>query len=184
VPAPADRTPERVLLARIGAPHGIRGEVHVKPYTADPLSLGSYGPLMANDGRSFLVERVRPGKDVVIAKFRGVDDRDAAEALNGLDLYVARSALPAPEEDEYYHADLIGLAAETESGEPLGTIVAVHDFGAGDLLDIAPPRGPSRLVPFTKAVVPVVDLASGRVVVALPAEIDEEAPDETGETTG
>ena len=106
------------------------------------------------------------------------------EALNGLDLYVERSALPAPEEDEFYHADLIGLTAETEAGEPLGTIVAVHDFGAGDLLDIAPPRGPSRLVPFTKAVVPVVDLAGGRVVVALPAEIDEEAPDETGETTG
>jgi 16S rRNA processing protein RimM len=170
----AKRQGRAVLLATIGAPHGVRGEVRVKSFTADPMSLGDYGTLTTSDGRTFEVERLRPAKQVVVAKFRGIDDRNAAEALNGTELYVDRDILPAAEEDEFYHADLIGLAAEDETGEALGTIVAVHDFGAGDILEIAPGRGPSLLVPFTKAAVPVVDLAGGRVVVSPPAASEDE----------
>jgi 16S rRNA processing protein RimM len=168
----------RLLVATIGAPHGVRGEVRVKVFTAAPGSLGAYGPLTDEHGGRFELERVRPGKEVAIAKFRGVDDRNAAEALNGVSLYVDRDRLPPPEEDEFYHADLIGLVAMSEAGEPLGTVVAVHNFGAGDMLDIAVARGPSLLVPFTKACVPTVDLARGRVVVAPPTET-EPAPDDT-----
>jgi 16S rRNA processing protein RimM len=172
---------DRLLLAKIGAPHGVRGEVRLKVFAADPASLGAYGPLADHSGRRFELERVRPGKEVAIAKFRGVDDRNAAEALNGISLTVERDRLPAPDEDEFYHADLIGLAAVDQAGAALGTIVAVHDFGAGDLLEIAPPRGPTTLVPFTKGVVPVVDIAGGRIVVVPPAEAEDEAEPQ-GET--
>jgi len=159
----------------------VRGEVRVKSFTEDPLSLGAYGPLVTTDGRSFAVERLRPAKEVVVVKFRGVDDRDAAERLNGTDLYVPRDRLPAvEEEDEFYHADLIGLTAVDSAGETLGTVVAVHNHGAGDILEIAPSRGPTMLLPFTKAVVPEVDIASGRLLVAPPEET-EAAPDETEE---
>ena len=159
-----------ILLARIGAAHGVRGEVRVKSFTAEPMSLGDYGPLTAADGRRFDIERLRPAKQVVIAKFRGIDDRASAEALNGTELYVDREALPAAGEDEFYHADLIGLTALREAGEALGTIVAIHDFGAGDILEIAPARGPSLLVPFTRAAVPHVDMAGGRVIVSAAVE--------------
>ena len=152
----------------------MRGEVRVKSFTADPMSLGGYGPLTAADGRRFDVERLRPAKQVVIAKFRGIDDRDSAEALNGTELYVGREALPAADEDEFYHADLIGLTALSETGEALGTIVAIHDFGAGDILEIAPARGPSLLVPFTRAAVPLVDIAGGRVIVSPPVPSEDE----------
>jgi 16S rRNA processing protein RimM len=169
---------QKVLLARIGAAHGVRGEVRIKPFTADPLALDQYGSLLTAEGRAFDIERLRPAKEVVVAKLRGVDDRDAAEALNGTDLYVLRDRLPPTEdEDEFYHADLIGLDAFTEAGEPLGTVVALHDFGAGDILDIAPARGPSLLVPFTKEAVPVVDLEAHRIVVIPPPDA---ADDEDG----
>jgi 16S rRNA processing protein RimM len=176
-------TGPRLLLARIGAAHGVRGEVRVKAFTGDPLALGAYGPLLTEDGRTLTVERLRPDKTLVVVKFRGVDDRNAAESLRGLRLFVDRAALPAPEdEDEFYHADLIGLEAVAADGAPLGTVVAVHDFGAGDILDIAPPasadRGRSLLVPFTRACVPEIDLAAGRIVVAPP---EEAASDEEGE---
>ncbi len=162
----------RILLAKIGTAHGVRGEVRVKAFTGDPAALGRYGPLWAEDGRLFEIERLRPAKEVVVAKFRGIDDRNAAEALNGTPLYVDRERLPDPEEDEYYHADLIGLAAETSAGERLGTVVAIHDFGAGDIVEIAPPEGPSLLVPFTKETVPAVDLAAARIVIELPEETE------------
>lgn len=169
-----------VLLATIGAPHGVRGEVRVRSYAADPLALGGYGPLAAEDGRTFEVERLRPAKDRLIVKFRGVDDRDGAEALTGTDLYVERSALPAAAEDEFYYADLIGLPAFGGDGEALGTVVAIHDFGAGDILEVRPESGPSLLVPFTKEAVPVVDIAGGRVVVSPPVE-SEVGPEEGAE---
>lgn len=169
------RTRSRILLATIGAAHGVRGEVRVKTFTQDPLALGDYGALLARDGRTFAVERLRPGKEVVIAKFRGVDDRNAAEALNGVELFVERAALPSPAEaDEFYHADLLGLAAETESGEALGTVVAIHDHGAGDILEIAPARGPALLAPFTKSTVPLIDIPGGRIVVSPPAEAEQD----------
>ena len=171
-----------ILLARIGAPHGVRGEVRVKSFGEEPEALKRYSPLAAGDGRLFHVERLRPAKEVLVVKFRGVDDRDAAEALNGVELYVDRSRLPAAEEDEFYHADLIGLAAFSEAGEALGTVIAVHDFGAGDILEIAPSRGTSLLFPFTRSTVPLVDIGAGRIVVAPPAEIDDEEPAQVGET--
>ena len=163
-----------VILAVIGAPHGVRGEVRVKSFVADPMSLKGYGTLLAEDGRGFQIERLRPAKDVVVVKFRGVDDRDAAAKLTGLTLGVERSALPAAEEDEFYHADLIGLEALDGAGASLGTVIAVQNFGAGDILEIAPPKGPSLLVPFTKESVPAIDIAAGRLVVVPPIEVEIE----------
>ena len=166
-------------MARIGAAHGVRGEVRVKAFTADPLALAEYGSLTAEDGRTFRVERLRPAKEVVIAKLSGVNDRTAAEALNGVELYVPRDKLPPPDDDDdFYHADLIGLEAFGADGEPLGTVVAVHNFGAGDILDIAPRRGPSLLIPFTREAVPDIELSMGRLVAIPPPDApdDEDAP--------
>jgi 16S rRNA processing protein RimM len=168
--------PELVMLATIGAPHGVRGEVRVKAFTADPAALGAYRPLATADGRTFEVERLRPTGNMLVVKFAGIDDRDAAEAVNGVELFVERSALPPAEPEEFYHADLIGLDAVSPAGERLGTVVAVQNFGAGDILEIAPERGATLLVPFTKSAVPEIDLAAGRLVVVPPAEI--EAPGE------
>ncbi len=163
-------------MARIGAAHGIKGEVRVKSFTAEPLELAAYGPLEAVDGRRFTIEAARPAgasPDMLVVRFQGVADRNAAEALNGLELTVPRERLPEPDEDEFYHADLIGLDAVTPSGAPLGTVVAVPNYGAGDLLEIAPPRGPSLLIPFTRAAVPEIDLSARRVTVDPPAEVGE-----------
>ena len=173
--------PDRVLLATIGAAHGVRGEVRVKPFTADPLAIGEYKPLLAEDGRAFEIERLRPAGNVLVVKFRGVDDRTAAEALNGLALHAERAALPPAEEDEFYHADLIGLTAVNEAGETLGTIEAVLNFGAGDILEITPARGPSLLVPFTNAAVPHIDIAAGRIVIVVPAETEADSAEEARE---
>jgi 16S rRNA processing protein RimM len=165
----------RILLATIGAAHGVKGEVRVKSFTAEPIALGEYGALAGEDGRKLEIERLRPAKgDMLIAKFRGIDDRNAAEALNGVSLYVDHSVLPAAGAEEFYHADLIGLAAFDAAGGPLGKVVAVYDFGAGDILDIAPAGGPSLLVPFTRAAVPEVDIAAGRITVIPPAEVEGE----------
>ena len=167
--------PDRICVGQIGAPHGVRGEVRIKPFTADPLALRNYGPLESEDGaRRFEVLSLRPAKEVVIARLKGVDDRDAAEALRHVRLYAARERLPPPEEDEFYHADLLGLAAVAPDGRALGTIVAVPNFGAGDLLEIAPAAGgPSVFVPFTRAAVPEVDIAGRRVVVDAAGEFPE-----------
>ncbi|HET7714279.1 MAG TPA: ribosome maturation factor RimM [Bauldia sp.] len=170
--------PDRILIARVGAAHGIKGEVRVKAYTADPKDIAAYGPLEAPDGRRFEVASLRPAAgpagDMLVVKFKGIADRNAAEALNGLELSVPRDRLPPAGEDEYYHADLIGLDAVTRDGTPLGTVIAVQNYGAGDLLEIAPKRGETVLVPFTRAVVPDVDLAAGRVIIVPPEELPAE----------
>ncbi len=169
---------DRVLIARIGAAHGIKGEVRVKAFTADSTGIGAYGPLAADDGRVFEVMSVRPAAgpagDMLVVKFKGVSDRNAAEALNGLELSVPRERLPPAGEDEYYHADLVGLAAVTPDGAEIGTVIAVQNYGAGDLLEIAPKRGETLLVPFTRAVVPDVDLAAGRVIIVQQEELPAE----------
>ena len=168
-----------ILLAVIGAPHGVRGEVRVKSFTGDPLALGDYGPLFAADGRRFTVTQVRPAKTVVVARFKEIADRTAAEAANGVELFVDRSALPENlEEDEFYMADLVGLDGFDETGGPLGKVTAVHDFGGGDILEIGSGRR-SLMVPFTAAAVPTVDIAAGRVTIdrtaaGLLADPDEE----------
>jgi len=158
-----------ILVARIGAPHGVRGEVRLTAFGDDPAALLGYGLLAGKDGRTIRIAGLKTVGERLIARLKGVADRTAAEALTGLELYVARDRLPPPEDDDtFYHADLVGLAAETVAGEVLGTIVAVPNYGAGDLLEIAPPRGVTLLVPFTKAVVPTIDLAGRRVLVDPP----------------
>jgi 16S rRNA processing protein RimM len=180
--APPGEAKARVVVARIGAAHGVRGEVRVKPLTADPMAIRTYGPLEASDGRRFDVEAARPAAgsspDMLVVRFKGVGTREAAEALKGLELSVPRERLPQAGEDEFYHADLIGLAATTTSGDAFGTIVAMHNFGAGDLIEVAPPAGQTVFLPFTRAAVPVIDVASGRVVIVPPAGLLE---DEAGE---
>ena len=167
----------RICVARIGAPHGVRGALKLWPFTEDPLAVLDYGRLTSKDGtRSFEVETAREAKDHLVATLKGVTTRDDAARLNGIELYIDRDRLPETEEGEYYHADLIGLAAVTTAGEPLGKVVAIHNFGAGDIIEIAPPSGPTLLLPFTNAVVPTVDLGAGRVVIEPPNEIEGDTP--------
>jgi 16S rRNA processing protein RimM len=166
-----------ICIARIGAAHGVRGAVKLWTFTEDPFAVKAYGPLLTKDGaRSFEVATAREAKGHLVATFKGVANREDAERLNGIELYIAREKLPATDDNEYYHADLIGLAAVTPAGEPLGRVIAIHNFGAGDIIEIAPPHGATLLLPFTNAVVPSVDLASGRVTIALPEEIDGDDP--------
>ena len=162
-----------ICVARIGAAHGVRGAVKLWTFTEDPFAVKDYGPLMTKDGaRQFEVTHVREAKDHLVATLKGIASREDAERLNGIELYVAREKLPATDDDEYYHADLIGLAAVNAADEPLGRVTAIHNFGAGDIIEIAPAKGPTMLLPFTNAVVPTVDLANGRVVIELPQEIE------------
>lgn len=171
--------PAHICIARIGAPHGVRGAVKLWTFTEDPFAVQSYGPLLTKDGaRSFEVETAREVKGHLVATLKGIATREDAERLNGIELFIAREKLPATDEDEYYHADLIGLAAVTPAGEPLGRVAAIHNFGAGDIIEIAPPQGATMLLPFTNAIVPTVDLAGGRVVIELPNEIVGDAPED------
>ena len=173
--------PSRICVARIGAAHGVRGQVKLWTFTEDPLAVKRYGPLASKDGaRQFEVTHAREAKGHLIATLKGVATRDEAERLNGVELYIGRERLPATAADEYYHADLIGLAAVTPTAQPLGRVVAIHNFGAGDIIEIAPPHGTTLLLPFTNAVVPSVDLAGGRVTIELPAEIDGDDPTDGG----
>jgi 16S rRNA processing protein RimM len=178
VPGAAASDRRRICVARIGAAHGIGGEVKLWPYTAEPLDVGRYGALQTEDGQhSFEIESLRPAGDCFIARLKGVTDRSAAERLCQTHLYVSRTQLPAPPPDEFYYADLIGLAAEDCGGNSLGKVVAVHNFGAGDLLEIAPAEGGDTvLVPFTAAHVPQVDIAAGRIVLDGSAGFFEREP--------
>jgi 16S rRNA processing protein RimM len=169
----------RICVARIGAPHGVRGAVKLWTFTEDPMAVSDYGPLTSKDGtRTFEVETAREANGHLVATLKGVASREDAERLNGIELYVARDRLPPTEDDEYYHADLIGLAAVDPAGAPIGRVLAIHNFGAGDIIEIAPPQGSTLLLPFTNAVVPTVDLAAGRVVIVVPAEIEGDSPDQ------
>jgi len=162
-------TGPRVLLGVVAAAHGIKGEVKVKTFTETPDRLGAYGPVTMEDGRLLEIAGLRATKaDEAVVRFAGISDRNTAETLKGAHLYVARTALPAPAAREFYHADLVGLAAEDASGNRLGTVQGVHNFGAGDVLEIAFAAGGSEFLPFIDAVVPVVDIAAGRIVVELP----------------
>ena len=157
-----------VLIAELGRPHGVRGLLRVRDFSE--AGLAAFATLRDGEGREF---RLRPhGVDIVAVE--GVKDRDAAARLTGTKLFVERALLPAAEEDEFYLADLVGLAAEGVAGEAFGQVLAVEDHGGGPYLVLSGP--PERLVPFTQAAVPVVDVAGGRVVVEPPAEVDGEAP--------
>jgi 16S rRNA processing protein RimM len=166
-----------ICVARIGAPHGVRGAVKLWTFTEDPLAVKRYGLLATKDGaRRFEVTHAREAKGHLVATLKGIATREDAERLNGIELYIAREKLPATGTDEYYHADLIGLAAVNTANEPIGRVTAIHNFGAGDIIEIAPPNGAAMLLPFTNAVVPTVDLANGRVVIELPVEIEGDDP--------
>jgi 16S rRNA processing protein RimM len=160
----------RICLGQIGAAHGVRGEVRLRSFTADPAAIADYGPLETEDGRMLRIEALRPAKDHFIAQLSGIRDREAARGLASAKLYVPRERLPEPETaDEFYHADLVGLAVVDCAGERLGTIVAIHNFGAGDLIEVQQAGGgPTQMLPFDAATVPVVDIAAGRIVVAAP----------------
>jgi 16S rRNA processing protein RimM len=162
-----------VCVARIGAAHGTRGEVRLWSFTAEPESVAAYGPLRTADGTMLEIVALRPVKNYFVARFKGVIDRTAAERLRNLELFVPRHRLPPASAEEFYHADLIGLAAEDLAGNAVGAVVAVHNFGAGDLLEVIPCTGDdgahhSLLIPFTTSYVPQVHIAAGRIVIAPP----------------
>gem|GEM_PF-188079 len=170
-----------VLVGEFGRAHGLKGEVRLKSHTGDPQAIADYRPLIASNGRTYSLKNVRtaPGgaPDMLIAVVDGVTTREAAEALNRVQLHVARDKLPPPDEDdEFLLADLIGLPVQTEAGDIIGTVVAVPNYGGGDLLEIAPvQKGPTALLPFTKAFVPVVNVAAKRIVAAAPDDLFEPA---------
>jgi 16S rRNA processing protein RimM len=164
-----------VLLAAIIGAQGLKGEVKVKTFTAAPEAVGAYGPLHAKDGRRFTVVAVRSSKEgEAVLSLADINDRTAAEALKGTELYVPRAALPAADGDEFYHADLIGLRAEDEQDRLIGTVKAIHNYGAGDVIEIDEPDGDSLLLAFTRETVPRIELELGRIVIAIPHEIDDE----------
>ncbi len=163
---------ERICLGVIGAPHGVRGLVKVKSFTEVPQDLVAYGPLADKTGkRPFALTLKGEVKGLLLVQIAGVDDRDQAQALRGTELYVARAALPAPADEDYYHADLVGLAVEDRSGKGLGRVTAVEDHGGGAYLEVTGSDGDALFLPFTRAAVPEIDLAGGRIVADPPAEI-------------
>jgi len=172
---------DRICVAQIGAPHGVRGEVRLRSFTQDPLAFVEYGPLESEDGKQrFEIEALRPAKDHFVARLSGVPDRNAAEKLTNVKLYVSRDVLPDIDEEEtFYHADLIGLDAFTPDGVKFGTVATVQNFGAGDIIEIRPEGGGDLvLLPFTETVVPEVDIANKRIVVSPPAEAKNDAENE------
>ncbi|HEY6656660.1 MAG TPA: ribosome maturation factor RimM [Methyloceanibacter sp.] len=167
--------PDRVLLGEIGRPQGLQGEVRIRSFTAEPGAIADYGPLEDETGtRLFEIESLRVTPKALSARLKGVESRGQAEALTGTKLYVPRSRLPEREEDEWYHSDLIGSAALDPDGAAIGTVIAVHNFGAGDLLEIRPASGAATvLMPFTRETVPEVDVEGGWLKVVPPEGLFE-----------
>jgi 16S rRNA processing protein RimM len=162
-----------VLIAAVIGAHGLKGEVKLKSFAETPQTLARYRRLHAKDGRVFSVTQLR-GE---VAAFAEVPDRGAAEALKGLELFVAREALPGTDDNEFYHADLVGLTAMDEEDRAIGTVKAIHNYGAGDVIEIERPStegrgGDTVLLPFARDFVPIVDLANARIVIAIPDEIE------------
>lgn len=162
---------------------GVKGEVRISTFTAEPLALARYRNLLREDGSPALtVLSARPVKDGIVARVAGIDDKDAADALRGLRLHVPREALPEPDEDEFYLTDLIGLSVVSVTGEALGRIKAVPNFGSGDLLEVEPPRGGATFyLPFTREAVPQVLIAEGKVIADPPVEVGEPEPRDEGD---
>jgi len=157
----------RVYVGQIGAPHGVRGEVRLRSFTAEPEAIARYGPLETEDGRVLEIKSLRPAKEHFVAALAGIGDRDAAEKLANLKLYVPRERLPRlVESDEFYHADLIGLAVVNKGGELLGIVLAIHNFGAGDLIEVRlDASGKTEMIAFNESNVPIVDIEAGRIVI-------------------
>ena len=161
-----------VLLGAVIGAQGLKGEVKVKTFTQSPDKLGAYGPLHTKDGKSFHVTSVREAKDGAVVALEGVYDRNAAEALKGAELFVPRSALPLEDADEFYHADLVGLRAEDTEGRAMGTVRALHNFGAGDVIELVRDDGDEVFLPFTREVAREIDIEGGRIVIAAPEEVE------------
>ena len=159
-----------VCLGALAGAYGVQGAVRLKSFCAIPETIANYSPLVTQDGRSFTLKLIRPLAGAFAAKLSGVDNREAAGALKGTRLYAARDRFPDLAEDEYYHADLIGMTVVDTGGAVLGTVRAVLDHGAGDILEITRPGAGDLLLPFTRATVPTVDIAAGRIVADPPAE--------------
>ena len=177
--AMSDTSPELILVGAITGARGLKGEVRIKSFTADPKGVSSYGDVFEENGvKSYSIRVIGQSKGQVFARLGGIDDRTAAEALKGTRLYVPKAALPEPAEDEFYFSDLVGLKAELVDGGKLGFVKEVHDFGAGAILEVTGGEAGIVMVPFTRAVVPEVDLSSGRVVITPPPGLLEPAPPE------
>ena len=163
-----------VLLAAVIGPQGLKGAVKAKIFTASPEALTSYGALHDKNGKRFEITAFRPGKPgEAVISFAGIESREAAEALKGTQLFIAREKLPEAGEEEFYHADLMGLEAQDSQGRVIGKVAGVHNFGAGDVMEISRTDGDSVLLSFTRETVPVIDIPGGRIVVAVP-EMDED----------
>jgi len=156
-----------ICVGAIAGAFGVKGEARIKSFCADPGAIADYNPLSAEDGRSFDVEITRSIKEGFAARLSGVPTREDAEALKGTRLYAPRESLPALPDDEFYHADLIGLTVVDTGGADLGRVRAVHDFGAGDVLEVLGPNAKELMLPFTREAVPTVDLTAGRIVADL-----------------
>ena len=168
-------SPRLIEIGRVAGAFGVRGEVRVTAYSDDPLALKGYGPLLRKDGTPALtLTAARLHKGGLVVRAREVETKEQADALRGLGLWVARDALPAPDEDEFYLADLIGLQARGPDGTVLGTVKAVQDFGAGDILEIAPATGPTWYLPFTREAAPELHIAEGWLLAVRPEEVTAE----------
>ena len=178
----ADMQNRKVCIGVIAGAHGVNGLVRVKSFTADPEDVAAYGPVTDAAGlRRFRIEVTGAARDMLLARIEGVADRNAAEALRGVELHVERDRLPAPDADEFYHADLIGLSARSTDGSEIGSVTALYDYGAGDMIEIRTAGGRVELLPFTKSVVPEVDLEHGFVVIDPPSETYARPEDERPE---
>jgi 16S rRNA processing protein RimM len=165
---------DRICVGAIAGAFGVHGEVRLKSFCSSPEDIALYAPLYTEDGaRSFTVRLTRPVTGGLGARLSGVSSKEEADALKGVTLWADRDRLPSLPDDEFYHADLIGLSVVDTGGAPLGTVRAVHNHGAGDILEIfAPGRRQALLLPFTRAAVPTVDLAAGRIVADPPEDLE------------
>lgn len=162
----------RVCVAQIGAAHGLKGDVRLRSFTQDPQAFAQYGPLETEDRKRLDIESIRPDKDAFVVRFRGIADRNAAEALRDVRLYVERDLLPPAEDDEFYHSDLVGLVAMTTAGELFGDVIGIHNYGAGDIIELKiAGSGDTLMLAFDKKTFPVIDIEGGRLVIDPPDEI-------------
>jgi 16S rRNA processing protein RimM len=178
VSSQAEPNARRILVGAIAGAHGVRGEVTIKSFTADPRKIAAYGPLFDEDGgREFKLILRGQVRGLVIAKIDGIADRNAAEALKGLRLYAPRAKFPRAKGEEFYLADLVGLRADGAGGEVMGQVKALHNFGAGDMVEVERADSTTFFVPFTKTAVPVVEIEGGRIVVVPPPETEAKPDD-------